>query len=308
MTAGEAARLAQLWRGSVLEPAHLKAINNSGTALSRNKSRERAGTFSVEWHSTDAAGYTDVLPAKWFAKEVTGLVVWHVVKGPRGGKDKAMCEISVKGRNARLNYEKFVAENRRHRMSLGIMELQFIDHERRHIGPVVRWKKVGGTFSCPNVHVSEEINTELESDLGEIFDRRAISPRRRRALVNARLGQGQFRLDVMSRWDSACSVTGTVQAEILRASHIKAWSKCASDVERCDPSNGLLLSANLDALFDKYMITFDRNGRLLVSRDVSPRERKRLDLDNRRLRLALRKDQQKYLQHHRFEFAQRDRN
>jgi hypothetical protein len=43
----------------------------------------------------------------------------------------------------------------------------------------------------------------------------------RKALIDARLGQGQFRADVEKLWNSACAVTGCGIAAVLRASHIK---------------------------------------------------------------------------------------
>src|ERR1700688_2426247 len=39
----------------------------------------------------------------------------------------------------------------------------------------------------------------------------------------------------------------------------------STDDERLNPNNGLPLVANLDALFDSGLISFDRNGEMLVS-------------------------------------------
>ena len=41
--------------------------------------------------------------------------------------------------------------------------------------------------------------------------------------------------------------------ELLRASHAKPWAK-ASDIERLDSFNGLLLSVHLDAMFDSVCV------------------------------------------------------
>lgn len=43
------------------------------------------------------------------------------------------------------------------------------------------------------------------------------------------------------------------------ASHIKRHADCNNDKESFDVNNGLLLSANADALFDKYMITINED-------------------------------------------------
>jgi putative restriction endonuclease len=55
-------------------------------------------------------------------------------------------------------------------------------------------------------------------------------------------------------------VTGVAIAEVPRASHAKAWVESATDVERWDVFNGFLLSANLDALLDHFLISFDAQG------------------------------------------------
>lgn len=52
---------------------------------------------------------------------------------------------------------------------------------------------------------------------------------------------------------------------MLRASHAKPWAECETDAERLDVFNGFLLSANLDALFDRFLISFDEQGVLMVA-------------------------------------------
>jgi predicted restriction endonuclease len=59
-------------------------------------------------------------------------------------------------------------------------------------------------------------------------------------------------------------VTGIAIPELLRASHIKPWCDCEPK-ERLDPDNGLLLAVHIDGLFDRGFISFDENGRILIS-------------------------------------------
>ena len=82
-------------------------------------------------------------------------------------------------------------------------------------------------------------------------------------LIDARVGQGKFRDDLLVSFCGACPITGLKRTELLRASHIKAWSKSAIN-ERLDPENGLLLAAGIDAAFDKGLVSFDSNGALLT--------------------------------------------
>jgi putative restriction endonuclease len=89
-------------------------------------------------------------------------------------------------------------------------------------------------------------------------------------LTKQRVGQNLFRQALMEYWGSACAVTGLYIPELLRASHAKPWADCATDAERLDVFNGFLLSAQLDALFDSGLITFDCDGTLLASPRLDP--------------------------------------
>lgn len=84
-------------------------------------------------------------------------------------------------------------------------------------------------------------------------------------LVRQRVGQNKFREAMLVYWGGACAVTGIAIPEVLRASHATPWAECTSDAERLDVFNGFLLSANLDALFDRFLISFDEHGQLIVA-------------------------------------------
>jgi putative restriction endonuclease len=104
-------------------------------------------------------------------------------------------------------------------------------------------------------------------------------------LVRQRIGQGAFRQAMLDYWGGACAVTGVALPQALRASHAKAWALCDSDAERLDVYNGFLLSANLDALFDTYLVTFGEQGTLQISPVIGKDERAKLSLiDGARLR------------------------
>ena len=86
----------------------------------------------------------------------------------------------------------------------------------------------------------------------------------RSGLVTSRVGQGAYRKRIIHRWEYECAVTRFNKLEILIASHIVPWSK-ATDAERLDVHNGILLSPTYDALFDKHLISFDHQGKILLS-------------------------------------------
>jgi hypothetical protein len=86
----------------------------------------------------------------------------------------------------------------------------------------------------------------------------------RKAVVEARRGQGRFRQNVEAV-EERCRVTGVTDPRLLRASHIKPWRSCSTSTERLDGNNGLLLCPNVDHLFDRGYISFRDDGTVLVS-------------------------------------------
>ncbi len=74
--------------------------------------------------------------------------------------------------------------------------------------------------------------------------------------ANFRISQGKFRRKFLNKWRNKCAVTGSSTKEILITSHIVPWSE-ASNEERYDVQNRILLSSTYDALFDKHLISFD---------------------------------------------------
>lgn len=94
-----------------------------------------------------------------------------------------------------------------------------------------------------------------------------------------RIGQDRFRGALMSYWNSTCPLTGISDPDLLRASHIIPWAECASDQERLDVHNGLLLSALWDAAFDAGLVTFDALGRPVASPQLGKEARDAMQLD-----------------------------
>lgn len=140
---------------------------------------------------------------------------------------------------------------------------------------------------------------ELETDLSDIRNR-DIPETTKKRLVDARIGQGEFRSNLLRLFNQGCAVTGLRLRAALRASHVVPW-RTATDLERLDPNNGLLLSANLDALFDKFLITFGREGAIRVSPAILKQEQELLGpLQN--LRGSPSEQQWQYLALHNKEF------
>lgn len=126
------------------------------------------------------------------------------------------------------------------------------------------------------------------------------------ALRKERRGQDLYRRRLEAVWGGRCAVTGISSKSVLRASHAKAWKDCGTGHERVSGFNGLLLCANLDALFDKHEITFSPEGDLLVSKTISSEDRRLLGLD-RPIRIALQPGHEPFMKWHREQFAARER-
>lgn len=136
--------------------------------------------------------------------------------------------------------------------------------------------------------------TEIAEDIENIISDKSIDETQKTTLVNARVGQGKFRESLLSYWKS-CALTGYRAKEFLVASHIKPW-KASDNEERLDKYNGLLLLANLDKAFDLGYITFDPDGKIVVSEFIEQPELLGVH-DN--LHVILEDSHQEYMEYHR---------
>lgn len=81
--------------------------------------------------------------------------------------------------------------------------------------------------------------------------------------TKARVNQKFFRKMVLATYETQCCVCGLNVPDVLRASHIVAWSD--DEENRMNPANGLCLSATYDAAFDRHLISFDEDYRMIFS-------------------------------------------
>lgn len=145
--------------------------------------------------------------------------------------------------------------------------------------------------------------TYEEKDLAEyvaaIKNDTTIPETERMAIIQSRVGQGAFRKSLMDKYDGHCIVTGIDHPKLLVASHIKPWAVSTNE-ERLNVNNGLLLSATYDRLFDCGLITFNKTGRIYLSRFIGNENVKRLNLEaDRQYDLRLDGCMEEYLEYHR---------
>lgn len=148
----------------------------------------------------------------------------------------------------------------------------------------------------------QSIDLPIYSDINKILSSKDIKDTERKMLALARIGQGHFRANLCEKWNGCCAVTGVDIPQLLRASHIKAW-KDSDNKERLDPDNGLLLVANIDAAFDKHLVSFCDNGKMLFSKALGNQPNETLGvLPDAKIRHKLNPQQTKYLDQHRKRF------
>ena len=140
---------------------------------------------------------------------------------------------------------------------------------------------------------------KLEDDIEQtIVNDTTIDQTEKDALVKSRRGQGKFKSN-LKQIEKTCRLTGVDDIRFLIASHIKAWSECATNEERLDGYNGLLLSPNADKLFDKGFISFTDKGDLLVSSQVEQSLLESLGIEPQKNVGDFVQEQKHYLKYHR---------
>jgi 5-methylcytosine-specific restriction protein A len=120
----------------------------------------------------------------------------------------------------------------------------------------------------------------------------------RKGLVTSRVGQGAYRKSLLHKWEYKCAVTGINQPKILIASHIVPW-KDSNDKERLDVNNGIILSPVYDALFDRNFISFENNGKIILSSTLSAVDYKKLGVTGKEFIGKFNSNHGHYLDQHR---------
>jgi hypothetical protein len=127
----------------------------------------------------------------------------------------------------------------------------------RDLNKLVHLNHTGSFIKTRHLYEAQDIQ-EIKTE--------TIRETTRQTLIEARLGQGDFRKDLLHEFKESCIVS---KAELfLVASHIKPW-RYSDNKERLNSKNGLLLSRHLDAFFDAGCVTFDKNGVLIKSNNIS---------------------------------------
>lgn len=130
----------------------------------------------------------------------------------------------------------------------------------------------------PNNRIRLELNRgELDDLTWSLLDEPVPNRRIEQVLINRKIRDANFRNHVLKAYDNTCAVTGLKlvngggRAE-AQAAHIWSVADGGPDVVQ----NGVALSATAHWLFDRHLISFDEELRLLVSHNKVPSEFRQL--------------------------------
>jgi len=149
-----------------------------------------------------------------------------------------------------------------------------------------------------------EVEAELESQELESISAVVIPQQTTvERIVRARVGQQQFKRQVLVECDFTCAFTLVRDPGLLIAGHIKPWAK-SDDSEKLDPKNGLVFTPTYDRLFNNGLISFTDRCALIISPLLSRETSTRLHIHpNMELDLPLyglpNKPRQEYMEYHR---------
>lgn len=193
-----------------------------------------------------------------------------------------------------------------------IDEVELIKYNFQDIPDKLGNQRIGITFFFKRkgiylpAEIDEIFKQNLITDPSPKYESKIPQETERKGLITSRIGQGAYRDRVILRWNSKCAVTGFNKPKLLIASHILPWSD-ATNQERLDPFNGILLSPNYDALFDRHFITFENSGNIILSDKLETNAYKKLGVTGNEVIKDFSTDNHFYLEKHRQRFNETNR-
>ncbi|WP_293659044.1 HNH endonuclease [Anaeromicrobium sp.] len=171
-------------------------------------------------------------------------------------------------------------------------------------GYLYELNKISGEYILKKIQEKNYLNHILNNNSNQgyvkersvIYDSSDLTGREKDQLVKVRIGQGKFKQLLLKRYGK-CHICGLVQEEFLIASHIKPWKDC-DEKEKVDTNNGFLLCPHHDAVFDRGYITFNNEGEIIISNELSYSAKILLNIRDG-MKIELDEHNKKYLSWHR---------
>lgn len=126
-------------------------------------------------------------------------------------------------------------------------------------------------YAKPIFFNSLKIKDEIANDTS------VVETQEKEAKIRYRKRQTEYRQKLLEQMPF-CPFTNVTDDRILVACHIKPFKNCENDDERYDHKNGITMTPTYHALFDIGFISFNEDGRLLVSPFLSNINKSRLNL------------------------------
>lgn len=141
--------------------------------------------------------------------------------------------------------------------------------------------------NIPKILTNEQIDEEYTN----------TSSLEKETIVKRRIGQNKLRQKLLET-KCECELCGIKTKELLVASHIKSWKDSNND-EKIDLENVLLLCSMHDALFDKGLITFDEEGKIIISKYLDEKEQALVNINKKNQIEINTNKKHSYMKHHR---------
>ncbi len=151
-------------------------------------------------------------------------------------------------------------------------------------------------YNLPENDGSGAETEKLIKELDENIESLHLEGKEKQALIKIRVNQGAFRKRLLSKY-SKCCLCGVSDENFLIASHIKPWAVSGAN-EKLDQNNGFLLCPNHDQLFDQGYISFDGNGKIIISDSLKESDRVFLNVTDT-MHISLTEKNREYLEYHR---------
>ncbi|MCW7554958.1 HNH endonuclease [Endozoicomonas gorgoniicola] len=164
--------------------------------------------------------------------------IWNIEGIPRSYLQRGYCSAALK------SYQRFLVEH--------LHEQNLLRSFHQHSGSATDL----ASRLNQNVTIPAFLQNDYENMVGTDVTRS----------VTVRSNQNVFRKMILEIYEGSCCITGLDIPAVNRASHIVPWAEDKDN--RMNPSNGLCLSATYDAAFDRNLISFDEDYRLILSRDI----------------------------------------
>lgn len=145
----------------------------------------------------------------------------------------------------------------------------------------------------------QQIDDTIE-EIEKIKSDKSLTSLEKESIILSRVGQGKYRDELIDLW-KCCVISKFDDSRFLIASHIKPWKK-STNQEKIDKFNGLLLLPTYDKLFDLGFISFDDNGKILISKSLTNLDKLGVD---RNIAIDIKHENKKYLEYHRQEILKK---